>query len=477
MKSSLVAFLGLLFCSFTSISAQATSIQWGGRYTVEALRIDNPLLDGQKRGKAYGQHHLVLRPELIPADGFILRGRFDILNSNFYPSTAQGQFFGNGPNGGVPSTSTGQSSAQADSLSSELISVNELYLTWIHDFGALVVGRTPLHFGLGMSYNAGRGSFDHYFDNRDMLAYKMQLGNFFILPMIGKIAEGLPSRNDDITDYMVHAEYENPETGLAIGALYRTRQADSGGNDTPLTLTSVSNPALFEGGLQQTQTSVFIRQRMGAVKMGIEGAFLSGKFGLLAANGDTIRQNGFAVALEVAQADRKGPWGWDVKAGMASGDDPRTANRFEGFFFDRNYDIAFLLFNHPLGNENIDATGTRALRGQGVAGYSKLNDVDTDTVSNVVYFAPRVQYFLNEEISFGGRVTGGYLQKTPTALGGQKDLGYELDLSVQYSPLESFTVMAEAGLLFPGQAFQGGPTDNFENPFTYGLMTKAALSF
>ncbi len=73
---------------------------------------------------------------------------------------------------------------------------------------------------------------------------------------------------------------------------------------------------------------------------------------------------------------------------------------------------------------------------------------------------------------------------SPTATAGSagagsgtaSSLGWELDLNFNYKPYERFTWITEAGVLLPGEAWQGG-NQGLENKLGYGLMTKAAVNF
>ena len=60
-----------------ALPAGATGIQWGGQYRVEGVWLDNPTLGASGEGHRYGLHHLTLRPEIVPADRFLIRGQVE----------------------------------------------------------------------------------------------------------------------------------------------------------------------------------------------------------------------------------------------------------------------------------------------------------------------------------------------------------------------------------------------------------------
>lgn len=467
-----------LFFQIAKPEAQASGVQWSGRYTVEGLRLSNPRLDSSKKSKSYALHHLVLRPEIIPADGFILRSRLDIFNQSQLANSQMGQVFGSLD---ASNTNNQSSTTMGSTQFSDTVAVNELYLTWAQEFGTLVVGRTPIHFGLGMRYNAGNGDFDHWFDNRDMIAYKLQLGNFFVMPMVAKISENLIDHTDDLTDYMLQAEYYNPDSELGIGVMYRSRRSNSGGNDSNPNLANPPPPtpstqAVVDSNYRVDETSIFLKQKVGTLHMGLEGGFVSGNTGLKAANGNDIKQNGFGVALELDWKKAESPWSAMLNAGMASGDDPSTTDRYEGFTFSRNYDVAFMMFNHLMGNNGLDIFHTASLR-KTAATATNTNQMDVDAISNVLYLAPQVRYTLSDKWSFGGTLATGFLQKEGKVGASKKGVGYELDLGVNFTPNERVKWVTQFGLFMPGGAYRGTATDSFETATQYGITTKAAINF
>ena len=131
-----------------------------------------------------------------------------------------------------------------DQQASGNLAVNELYVNWVHEFGVLTVGRAPMHFGLGIQFNGGFGAFDHWLENRDLMAYKIVTGAFTFMPAFGKSFEGDLGQTDDINDYILQVNYENPDTNLAVGFLYQARRSGGGNsNDTP-------TPPLSSTGVQ-----------------------------------------------------------------------------------------------------------------------------------------------------------------------------------------------------------------------------------
>ncbi len=181
MKSLSKIFLTLVLFIGLSGVAQAGDIKWSGQYRFEGVRIYNPSLSDSGTNKSYILHHLTLRPEITAYDGLTIHSRFDLFNNSTYPNDQLGQTFGSGINnnaGHAAGTNGTNSDTLGDQQSAEMLAINELYAVWSHEFGVLTVGRAPMHFGLGMMFNGGFGAFDHWLENRDLIAYKLVMGNF-----------------------------------------------------------------------------------------------------------------------------------------------------------------------------------------------------------------------------------------------------------------------------------------------------------
>lgn len=476
------------------VPAAGADIEWSGIFRIEGYSLNNPELGGKRRGDSsdrpkrelnYGLTHLVLRPKIVAGDGLTINGQFDIFNSGGYPSSTLGQTFGSGVD--VPAgadRSAGQSRAFASNQKPETLQVTQLFLTLDQEFGSLIVGRAPLQFGLGITHNAGRGLFDHWYDTDDLVGYKIVVGNLWFLPMIGKSSEGeLNLNSDDVTDYMIQMQYENPETDIELGVFYQARTA--GKSDAPTLQgddangTVIGGPGAVSGSKMNMKTvNIYALKDAETYRLGMEASFQSGETGVItnSGNGDNVTLGGFGIGTEFEYRPKESKWKWGLKAGLASGDDPTTSAKFDGFIFDRNYDVAMLMFNHPLGAD--DFLRSRLVTGPVRSATTKdINVPDVEGISNVLYVAPRVTYRLSDRWNLENTIVAGFLNTNPMTGGTDpgKDLGYEWDISVNFAPRKGVLWINQAGLLFPGKAWKGG--GQYDSEFAYGLATKAAISF
>ena len=481
----IVSFVIILI--FFTPGVLAGDIQWKGNYRFEALKVFRP--DLENSSKAYILHHFTLRPKFTAYDGLTIHGRFDILNNSRFPNDQLGQSFGAGLNqtptqrrapgtGDLGSgTNVTNSNTFSDQLSSGLLAVNELYVNWDHEFGVITVGRAPMHFGLGMNFNGGFGMFDHWLENRDLIAYKMVMGHFHIMPVIAKTYEGKLSQEDDINDYIVQINYENPDTELEVGFIYQNRRSTSGENSNDSSPVVVGEGSTLSGNYEMNSYNAFVSQWVDQVKVAFEIGAMTGNMGL-SKNGVEIEQDGFGAALKLWWMPKGSKWGGSFELGYASGDDPATEQVYEAYVFDQNYDVAFLLFNHPLGKR--DFFRTSVLHNESTEGQpsplSAQESFDSEAISNSIYTSAALHYKWNEKWSGEARFTYARLNNDPLNSNVNLNVGFELDLGLTYKPFKGFQWMNRAGLFTPGGAFEGG-TLGLPSGNAFGFETRAAIYF
>lgn len=474
-NSKILITLSILFSTLFLNFAHA-DIEWSGVYRMEGNFINNPDLNAHHKQLAYGLSTLILRPKIVAGDGLTINGQFNILNNAAEPNSQLGAVMGGGVGTATP-TGASNSNSMSQTMKNDTISIAQLFITYNNEYGQLIAGRAPLQFGLGITHNAGRGLFDHWYDTRDMVGYKFIVGNLYFFPMIGKANEGALNNNDDLTDYMIHVQYDNPESDVEMGVFYQIRKGAQMSGDAPAG--TATNMPLGGAGAKSTgevdarTANIYALRDSENIRLGLEASFQTGNSGVLTAGGEKVTWGGFGVAGELEYRPEDSKWKYGIKAGMATGDDPTTDAKYEGYIFDRNYDVAMLMFNHPLGQ--YDVLGSRIVTGDPRTG-GKVNSVDTEAIANTLYIAPNFKYAFNDRWSMNHALTTGWLNNGQIANKSvSKGLGYEYDLSVTFSPRKGVMWVNQAGLLFPGEAFKGGGT--YDSSFAFGLISKAAISF
>jgi len=482
---SLVIGLAVL-CGFNQMVSAAV-VDWAGTYRFEYVELDRTSLGDPKGRKLYALNRLSLSPKIVAVDGINIVSQFEVLSNSQYTFSQLGMPLGQGVNtsaGTGPESNLGRKNQSATDLS-----VRQLYLKINQEYGSIVVGRAPIHFGLGVSYNSGAGLFDHWGDVHDLVGYRFLIDSVSIMPMIGKPYQKSLAGGQSATDIMWNIEYNNPETKSVLGLFYQTRTANQDINDGLNIFNSNTNATYatskIVGNWSTQLVSLFLSRGWDSFNFRMEGGFNGGNTGLATtpAGGteQEVKTNGYGVAFEMDFLRPESKWAWTLKTGVASGDDPLTSN-YEGFTFHRNYDVAFLMFNHPLGKYDLFTTNIQRNRAPCAANCSLYsNDIaaDEETLSNVAYFSPQVDYKASDRWIWRNRLTWAQLQKNPWQVSGNevaKDVGLEWDMAFIYQPHERVQWVNELGLLNPGAAWKGGSA-GYDSQFTYGFTSKAAISF
>jgi len=336
------------------------------------------------------------------------------------------------------------------------------------------VGRAPVQFGLGITHSAGNGEFDHWFDRKDLVGYKLVVGNFFFMPMYGKVKEGDPQQDDDIYDYMFHGEYENLDTDLTLGFFYQKRAASASANDIDTTANIFNIPTSAGKERMDIKTyNLFVKKKNGPLAMALEASMQDGNTGLIStATNEDVQLGGFALVGELNYSPDASNFRYNLKAGTISGDDKNTKNKYEGYLVNRNYDVAMILFNYVLGNQTGSILGNENY----IRGTTTKQQVDVGQMSNTMYLSPGFDWRWSDKWGMNGRFTYAKLNRAQYD-GQSKKLGTELDLGLYYNPFERFHIRLDTGYLWTGGAFRGDPSSPFEIKNAYGIMTKAAISF
>lgn len=477
------AFLALCVSVLGLVGANALAgdLEWSGVYRAEGYSLDTMNLDSSTaKRKEYGLHTLILRPKIVAADGLYLNAQLNVFNADDY--NQMGAYFGNGLGVGTP-TSSQDSNTLQENQASEQLRLTHFYLTHVQEHGSLIVGRAPQHFGLGMTHNAGRGMFDHFADTRDMVGYKIVMGNFYFFPSYAKMDEGTISGYDDVNEWNYVLQYENPESDVAMGVFYQSRTGSAGGNDTPDL--SQTNGGLPIGAYETKTFNVFYKKETTNWTSGFEVAQQSGDTGVPNGALEEIKYGGFGGALEFDWHPEGKSTSLGLRLGYATGDDLTTDDEYEGFIFDRNYDVAMLMFNHGLGQ--ADLLQTKAL---GRTSSTVNDEPDVEAISNVSYLSVVYKKKWSDKWALVGVFTTGWLDSDKVfvdagALNGtidagevstaDTDLGYELDVTLEYSISDKIKWLNQFGYLMPGKAWEVGGT--FDSDDAIGFVTKAAVSF
>lgn len=456
-------------------SAMGMMLDWKGQYRIEYVEVDKSEMTSGSR-KGYLLNNLVLMPHILPSDGVEIVGRIHLTENSDprYTNSQMGSVWGNSAAAGNYEY-IDNSNALAQFRPKTPLAVSQMYLKLDQEWGSLVVGRAPVQFGLGITHNAGNDPFSHWYDTRDILAYKMHIGNLFIMPSISKQLADDFQLGNEITNQTIHLEYKNPDTGDWLGLFYETTRANPNANDIPL---ARLNGANLSGSMSLNSYNIILGKDFSQFNFRVEGGFQSGSTGAVTATAKDIKVSSYAVVSEfnIFPTDSKNTW--TVKAGSVSGDNPDTED-FEGYLLDRNYDLAFVLFNHAVGS-STDIFKTK-LGHADPSSYTLRNSADDEFVSNVLFVAPQWTRQLADRWNMRNTLVAARLNNTRMTVGNSvedisSDVGFEWDLGFSFKASDNMEWRFNSGLLVPGKAFKMGSAD-LKTSTILGLNTAAAITF
>lgn len=449
-----------------SHSASAVNLDWRGGYRFEWNQVANPSLTTPGDSKGYGLNYLYLEPKILASDGVDVVARFDVLStdSDAYKGSQAGMLWGMNT---LPNTSDNARTYKDNEGVQSFRILSQLYLNINNEYNAIVIGRAPFHFGLGMSYSAGNGAFDHWSTTKDMIAYKMIKDEWSFTPIIAKANKTDYSSANSLTDFGLLLDYRAGDQKSALSVYKETRNGSQASISGPIP--SMGSARSIGTNVELERTSFYFMRDLDWMKFSLEGGFQSGQTGYVDSLNSPVRWNGWGIATEFLFPKLSDKTSLVFRSGLATGDDPQTGD-YEGFFFNRNYNLGALLFNHRLGK--LDLLGTRPFKS------TALNigeTIDDEYLSNAFYISPKLTHYYSDRIEMQYTAVWAQLATNSTnSASFSKDLGIEFDVDVVYKPTDRLRWINELSVLFPGVAF-GNNGDSYST--IYGLSSRAAVSF
>ena len=381
------------------------------------------------------------------------------------------------------------------------LDITNLYFSWNNAFVKLMGGRMPLHFGLGLLFDDGDDSLDHFADHIDGIGVEFQIGNLEIHPTFGLLSENL-SGGVNAYEILLQLQYELVDSGLLFGLMYDTRIATQSGRQLsygPLipeasryayfpryrpSVPSVSTlPSSLNTDVERwsTQTiGTYVKKDLSFGSISLEADFIFSSTVGVRANNDSdqaLELSGYGIVAEVA-SHPSASWNWGLKAGYLSGDDTSTNQRYEGFIASRNYNVGMLMLNHAIGYQ--DTTGGSYLvynqnaqeaSNENVTNFYREDLPDVEYLTNTLFIAPSLKKSLFKNGYLTSNVVWARLLQNSTWSEGT-NLGFEVDLGFLYESSRYLALGIEGGFLFPGSGFVGE-----SKKMVYGVQANVVVSF
>ena len=375
MKSKFFVFSFLFFIAAGIQPAASLDLDWSGQFRGESAWFPNYTADSDgspfrdaTREAANGYYipaagskkanfqtvFLRLTPKVIVNDNVTLKTELWLGNpiTGFYGSAYPG------------STRTDQRFFNSNFSQGSSVTAQRFWGEFTSDFGVLVVGRAPLHWGLGLVHHSGDAIFDRYQTTGDVIKLNAKFGNFSFIPSTtkydfgnavgGVFSTAAPTSRAGgmgLSEYSIALKYENAEEDMEGGVNFVRRIAGAQ-NQTPW----INGQS---GGMAHSIWDIYGKKKAGKFKIGFEAPIFSG-------NIVGIPYKAFALAGEV-EYQASEAWSFNVKGGKVPGQ-PNSGNatttKWNMVYFHPNYRLGLIMFNYQLrrfaGPNNVNPQGTTA---------------------------------------------------------------------------------------------------------------------
>lgn len=414
-------------------SVSASELVWDGYYRGRGLFYDSLSLSDSnvaaEGGSQFLDHRLLLQPSFLISEHAALHAQIDVFAYTLWGDRADTYV--------DPVTGETIAIAQADGVASADVGLRATR-AWgeaITPIGRFAAGRMPMHWGSGILWNNGDAVDAEYGDTADRVQFNTRVGPVFVLAAWDVQFEGFLGEGDDMQSASLALGYRSETAGVGLLNNYRYQTSQK---------------------WQAYTGDVWGFADLGPVRIELEGVGVFGG-GNLDTGANDVTVMAFGAMLNAAYKAEK--LGLGIEAGVATGDADPTDKEVHAFSFDRDHNVALLLFEEPLptlqttvlNETNQGRTTDAAISGEGI--------------SNALYLRPHVSYKLMPELEAElGWITATQA-KGPASVGGRGGYGNEIDLSLRYDPFPHVWVQGTAGILLPGKYYSLYENTDFGSGF------------
>jgi hypothetical protein len=453
MRRPLLTLLALL----TTPTADAADLYWGGHYTTRLLSVDSLSL-GSENDRAEGlssvlDHRLQLRPTWAISPNIGLHAQLDLLYMQ--PWGAQAATFTDPASGESTALATadGVYSAIDGEDATSVVQTFNARAVWADIYTPLArirFGRVPVEWGAGLLLNAGDDFNDQYGDTSDRVVVTAKVGAVFLEGAYDLVHEGLLGEADDFHIANLALAWKTENIGIGYLNRYRFQPAQ--------------NYGAYTG-------DIWAKADFGTLKAELEFAFEIGGGDLnTGANDIDIARWGGMLDLSATS----GLVSMGMELGIASGDSDLSDKKLTTFTFDRDHDVALLMFQQPMpvleSTVMNESTGGRTLEAVRTG----------NAVSNAQYLRPWISYAVRRDLSLSAHLLAARADTLDESETTGRGYGMEYGLTAEYKPYEKLIVAPTLALFTPGPYYSeyvdADLGEGFSGP-VYGGRLLATVSF
>ena len=473
----------LALMTFTKVGL-ALPIDWDGLFSVDTYRMDAARLNVQTEENAktppagtsnasFQTYTLKLRPTIIVNDSASLFGEI----TTGYTS---GGHFGQGieqvgnNTGGTGNRGLGNALYNYSTYR-DALHLRQFYAKYYSDTATYIIGRLPLHWGLGAIFNDGQRHNERFASVEDGIMAHLNIGNFRFSPYYTQANGQRLDGNDSLKSVGIQAMYRSSERDLSFGILFGTREGQA--NNTFLKSTyrreenttagnlppdpnspPVDTPdtAAYESGLLgSTEVKIidlYFQKGLKKFNFELEIPILDGELGHV--YGPT-ENNGYNAKAFIGKAtyELNPSWKLGIDMGHISGDQGKKSPNFEALYLHPNYQIAHLMFRY-----NIHAVDA-----------DKEENIFDSYMTNMSFTKLKATYQTDKWVWNIGLI---WAKASKTAQAGAEafhherniayravedqsdDYGFEIDLDFKYEWNSNVSVLGLLGYHFVGDYYQ-----------------------
>ena len=438
------------------ITANAAELIWDGHYRARSqiynslsLSDTNPNSEGVA---FYTDHRLRLQPGWLMSSQVGLFAQIDVLPYVLWGDETvvwSDPALGESPlvltNSVSPPTQEGASTPQN-------LQATRVYGEVQTAIGQLRFGRMPLHWGSGMMLNAGNDPDSQFGDTADRVQFTSRVGEVYLQGGVELNAEQFVGEGDDIWGATASIYHKTERMGVGLYNSYRTYRH----NEASFGLYTADLWGAAEMGPVDVEMEFAAQYGRGDLDEGIDDATIAAFGGMLTAS---FQMQQLSVGLG---------------AGFATGDKDTNDKNFKRFTFDPDFNQTLFLFEQNM--PTLEATVNNDTNG----GRDTSTAQTGQALSNALYIRPTIGWTFNDKLSSSVSLFAAKAAAVPDVDAETSGYGSEINASLDYAPVEHFTLNTTIGLFIPGTHFTSHVDEDLGGEFdqnAYGGELTGTIHF
>ena len=227
----------------------------------------------------------------------------------------------------------------------EALNIRQMYAKYYSDTATYIIGRQPLHWGLGAIYNDGGRDGERFASVEDGIMAHLNIGNFEFSPYYMKAnGQGLNGQGD-MKSIGAQVMYRSSEEEISLGLLLGKRENGPGAT---FLQRSISDGGHDLGSSKVKIIDIYFQKRLKYFNFELEIPLMDGELGRVFSK-EEVKASGYSARAFIGKAsyELNPSWKFNIDMGYISGD-KGNSSKFEALYLHPNYQIAHLMFRYNL---------------------------------------------------------------------------------------------------------------------------------